>query len=549
MTSQPVPQPDAPALASFSSGEQALSLVNTDHDPCDELAHGQIVADKYRVKAVLGRGGFAVVYDAEHVALRRSVALKVLHRSQGTPHTLIERFAREVRISALVRHPNVLEVYDAGVLADGSPFLVMEKISGLTLYEKLCMEQRLGVEECVNLLGQLLDALEALAARGIVHRDIKPENLMLSRGPSGEIKLKLVDFGIALVRDERIEPRLTMQGTLVGTPHYMAPEQLRCELMDQRVDLYATGVVMYQILTGHLPYEGGTLSALTTNVLRGKAHAITELRPDCPQQFAHIIERALAREPEQRFASASEMQAALAAFRDPPRGSLSADAPLGRVLRRVRRPRELAIAVGLLALGVLLPEQVSFASALRSAFPQTFGGSAGLAEAKADLAVSQPALATLGPLPESEATSPLPTRAHANAGDAPRAMPVRPSASLSTALSERAASAPPVRVHARTVSDESTARGVDAGKAHALVRRGLTLYLHGEIDAAYALYRQASLSAPREAPAFRGLGLCASRLGRRAEAVQAFARYLELASDAADAHLIRARLAGLRAEP
>jgi Flp pilus assembly protein TadD len=122
------------------------------------------------------------------------------------------------------------------------------------------------------------------------------------------------------------------------------------------------------------------------------------------------------------------------------------------------------------------------------------------------------------------------------------------SANLTTALSERAASAPPVRVHARSASDESTARGVDVGKAHALVRRGLSLYLHGEIDSAYALYRQASVSAPSEAPAFRGLGLCASRLGRRAEAVQAFARYLELASDAADAHLIRARLTALRAE-
>ncbi|HEX6244549.1 MAG TPA: serine/threonine-protein kinase, partial [Polyangiales bacterium] len=436
----------------------------------DELAPGYVVADKYAIKAVLGRGGFAVVYDAEHLALRRPLALKVLHRAHGMPHMLLDRFAREVRISALVRHPNVLEVYDAGTLADGSPFLVMEKISGLTLYEKQCMEQRLDLDECIDLFSQLLTALVALAERGVVHRDIKPENLMLTRGPDGELRLKLVDFGIALVRDERIEPRLTLQGALVGTPHYMAPEQLRCEVVDARVDLYATGVVMYQALTGKLPYEGETLSALTSNVLYGSAAALTTLRPDCPPRLAALVERALSRAPEERFQSASEMLEALSCCRDPLRNSVPADAPLTRLLRRMKRPRDLGIAVTLLAMGALVPEQVSFASALRSAFPRAFerGVPAAPADATALAASASPvnAIPSVESLASGEST-------HASA--AASARPASPRSERAPAVASVASSAAVVRTEPRAQAVSSTAsRELD--KARALTRRGLTLY-------------------------------------------------------------------------
>jgi serine/threonine protein kinase len=506
----------------------------------DELSPGYVVADKYAIKAVLGRGGFAVVYDAEHMALRRPVALKVLHRSQGMPALLLQRFAREVRISALVRHPNVLEVYDAGTLPDGSPFLVMEKIAGLTLYEKLCMEQRLGIDECIELFSQLLTALAALAERGVVHRDIKPENLMLMRVPSGEVRLKLVDFGIALVREERIEPRLTLHGALVGTPHYMAPEQLRCDGVDARVDLYGTAVVMYQALSGKLPFDGETLSALTSSVLYGSAAALTTLRPDCPPRLAAVVERALSREPEQRFASAHEMRDALTECRDQLRTSVASPPPLARrLLLRMSRPRDLGIACALLALAALVPEQIGFASVLRSAFSPR---SQPAVQALAPMLVVTPP-AALEPAPADSAPVAREVR-HTEASTAEAALPAA-RASARAEPSARSSGALPLRSDARA-RVEAPAGELD--KARSLARRGLSLYLHGELDAAYALYRQATLLAPSEAPAFRGLGLCASRLNRKAEARRAFARYLELASEAADAHLIRARLGALDSE-
>jgi tetratricopeptide (TPR) repeat protein len=323
----------------------------------------------------------------------------------------------------------------------------------------------------------------------------------------------------------------------------MAPEQLRCELVDARVDLYATGVVMYQMLTGKLPYEGETLSALTSSVLYGSAAALTTLRPDCPPRLAALIERALARAPEERFQSASEMLEALSSCRDPLRRSVASDPPLVRVLRRMKRPRDLAIAVTLLAVAALVPEQVSFASALRSAFPRAFPH--GVAAAP----VSPNALAASAAAADS-APALAPSTASVATSSAPSVAPL-PAASLHAArtasvASDRASNALAARVDGKPQASASTLR--DRDKARALTRRGLTLYLHGELDAAYAVYRQATLLANTEAPAFRGLGLCASRMGRKAEARRAFARYLDLASDAADAHLIRARLSALNSE-
>jgi serine/threonine-protein kinase len=527
------------------SGERPRFELELEH--AQELAPDTVVAGKYRVRSVLGRGGFAVVYDAEHLGLGREVALKVLHRTDGTPHVLIERFLREVRISALVRHPNVLEVYDAGVHEDGSPFLAMEKIHGLTLHQRLAHQQRLSVDDTRKLSLQLLSALVAIGERGIVHRDVKPENLMLSFDPSGEVQLKLVDFGIALVHETAsFAARLTQHGALVGTPHYMAPEQLRCELTDARADLYAAGVVMYQALTGVLPYDGADFPSLTVNVLNGKARALRALCPECPRALARVIERALEREPEHRFPDARSMLEALAAsgaeasVRDSTRETLRS--LVNRARRLKPRPPELMIAAATVGLMTIWTSHAEVAAALRATFADDASAAGEAAEQPAQAAVS------VVPLPLAASAQPaLPT-------------PREPKASAS--VQEPAASAHPVEVpqpaaeisakssaptpRARTQASEGGAEA--SARARTLLRKGLTLYLHAEVDAAYAVYRQAAQLAPNEPAAFRGLGLTASRLGRSYEAQRAFTRYLELAPLAPDARLIRARLAALYSE-
>jgi serine/threonine-protein kinase len=492
-----VTQRDEPASA--ASGERAIHELA--HDP---LAPGQVISGKYRVHGELGRGGFAVVYEAEHLGLRRAVALKVLHRSAGTPTVLLDRFAREVRISALVRHPHVLQVHDVGVLADGSPFLVMEKIHGETLQHHLYLAGRLNIEQTIALSQQLLSALVALAAHGIVHRDIKPDNLMLTCTDSGELLLKLVDFGIALVRDERLEPRLTRHGALVGTPHYMAPEQLRSEVIDARVDIYATGVLMYQALTGRMPFDGEDLCSLTFNVLQGEACSLRSLRPDCPAQLARIVERALAREPERRFPSAASMLAAL----DDVASEHSSLELLARALLRVAARVALGSAV-LAGCLLWIPERKS-ASHVDLATPN-----------QAASAQSEPHLTQLSAEPAGPDVLPW-----VDAVPTTEQLPRSPG---------------------RTSSSATSPRAVDQGRAADLCRKALALYLHGETAAARSAYRQATQADPYEPSAFRGLGLSASRLGKTHEARRAYTRYLELTPEAADAELVRARLAELSA--
>jgi eukaryotic-like serine/threonine-protein kinase len=537
-TSRHLP-PTPRALA--SSGERSLHAGA-------ELAPGTLLAGKYRIKAVLGRGGFATVYDAEQVALSRDVALKVLHRTDVTPSALLERFAREVRISALVRHPNVLEVYDAGVLEDGSPFLAMEKVSGPTLHEWLCRMQRLSLEQTLELAAQLLAALVAIGGQAIIHRDIKPENLMLAPGAGPMPQLKLLDFGIALVREERIAGRLTAQGVLIGTPQYMAPEQLRCEITDARVDVYAAGVVMYQALTGALPHDAADLGALTLCVLDGKLRPLRALRPDCPRRLAKLVERALAPQPARRFPDAASMLAALEVCR-------AEHASRGRPLRegwQSHLPRSRVGRVGLLvcALAAAGGVQAGVAAGVRRALngtpqvdavaaqpgaapPQARAtgepAAAGAASSSAVAAPTLAAAAKYASAPELTAarTTVLGTQVGPDHGK-PQLVPALP------VTAERAERKPAPR--------PGSASAEPAQRARELMNRGLSLYLHANLDAAYAAYRQASQLAPQDPAAFRALGLLGSQLGRNEEARRALARYLELAPDAADAALIRARM-------
>jgi serine/threonine protein kinase len=289
-------RPEAPDEAARDSGVR-MKL----------LPPGTCIDGKYILCDVLGTGGSAVVYAAEQLGLKRLVAFKLYPVGPDMAPKLVQRFQREAELLARVHHENVVAVFDSGSMPDGSPYLVVQCLSGESLAARLSGGP-LPLAEVVDLTRQALHALVALGDAGITHRDIKPDNMMLDRRQDGSTLLKLVDFGVATERRGEIP---CVPKELVGTPNYMAPEQVRGEEADARSDLYALGATVYELLTGRTPHTGETLHEIAAATLFNPITPIRALRPECPEGFAQIITRALAREPDQRFASARDMLSAL----------------------------------------------------------------------------------------------------------------------------------------------------------------------------------------------------------------------------------------------
>jgi serine/threonine protein kinase len=282
---------------------------------------GRTVAAKYVIRRVLGQGGMGTVFEAEHSAIGRLVALKVLHPSRARRRDAIRRFHREARAAAAIGHPNICEVYDLGSLEDGSPYLVMEKLAGETLADRIAVEGGLPFDVVLDILMQVLSALTAAHAKRIVHRDVKPENVFLATRIGLPPTIKLLDFGISKVMAAGSGPTeeldLTRTGMVMGTPYYMSPEQARGDRdLDPRVDIYACGVILYEALTGRRPFIAANYNALLLHILSGAPRPARDLRPALPSGFDPVIEKAMAREREHRYASALEFELALAALRD-----------------------------------------------------------------------------------------------------------------------------------------------------------------------------------------------------------------------------------------
>jgi serine/threonine-protein kinase len=278
---------------------------------------GRLIAGKYRVTQRLGGGGVADVYEAVHEEIGQRFAIKILKPEFAALPEVAERFLVEARAAGAVRHPAAVKIFDLGRLEEGVPYLVMELLDGESVAELLECKWRLPQDQAVALCLHVLDALEAAHQAGVVHRDLKPENVVLVRGPGGEPWAKLIDFGIArLALQEHAALRQTIQGTVMGTPYYMAPEQARGSIdIDGRADIYAVGVMLFELVTGKLPFTGRSATEVLTRALSEPFPSARSLDESITPELELVIRRATERRRERRFASAAEFAEALRPLR------------------------------------------------------------------------------------------------------------------------------------------------------------------------------------------------------------------------------------------
>jgi serine/threonine-protein kinase len=273
---------------------------------------GDVIAGKYRVGRTLGSGGMGVVFEATHVKLEQRVAIKVLKTGARAPHAAA-RLEREARVSARLRSSHVARVMDVDVTTSGVPYIVMEFLEGHDLGEELRSRGPLPVPDVVDWMLQICSAMAEAHALGVVHRDLKPSNLFLAN-EDGRRTIKVLDFGISKVADE---PTTTLTRSVLGTPQYMSPEQVRsAKHIDWRADVWALGVISYELLAGQLPFDGETPTAIAAAIVADAPRSLSVMREDVPKALEAAIWKALSKNVSDRFDSVRAFALAIAQFSD-----------------------------------------------------------------------------------------------------------------------------------------------------------------------------------------------------------------------------------------
>jgi serine/threonine-protein kinase len=277
--------------------------------PAQPRLIGQILGDRYHVLERIGEGGMGTVYLCEHVALGKRVAVKVLRSEFSRDEELVRRFQQEARAASQIGQENIVDVIDFGRTPEGSMYFAMEALEGESLAKIMRREGKLPLERAFPILGQLCKALGAAHARGIVHRDLKPENVIVLRRDDGSDFVKVLDFGISKNGRGPETARITRAGSIIGTPEYMAPEQAAATTVDHRCDIYALGVLAYEMVTGVLPFQGETPLATLLKHQSEPPEPPRKRRPDLPQEAETLILRALVKRPDGRQQTMAEVAA------------------------------------------------------------------------------------------------------------------------------------------------------------------------------------------------------------------------------------------------
>ena len=310
---------------------------------------GALIAGRYRLRRVIGRGGMGTVYKADNVAIGRTVAVKILHAHLADDPITFARFQREARAAASVGHEHIVEILDMGTEPSGAAYLVMEYVRGKSVARALREDGPMSYERAARIAGQVLAGLGAAHGAGIVHRDLKPENVMLTaRGGRADF-VKLFDFGVAAFVDAALSGAddLTPAGRAMGTPSYASPEQLLGQrVRDARVDLYAVGVLLFEMIAGGRPFEGRTLVELCAAVAKQPVPPLAVFVRDAPSGLDAVLGRSLAKAPGDRFQSAREMAQALEPFGAEPWPSEAEPTDTLTLELRELRARELSVGAG-----------------------------------------------------------------------------------------------------------------------------------------------------------------------------------------------------------
>ncbi|MGQ0641685.1 MAG: serine/threonine-protein kinase [Gemmatimonadaceae bacterium] len=356
------------------------------------MAHGTLLnttVGSYRLIDFIGAGGMGEVYRGLDSLNNRLVALKVLNLRQTAPNAL-ERFRNEARIHAAVRHPNIATMYEY-LEFDGAPCIAMEYVDGETIDHRVRTHGAIPTRQALEIFERIVDAVGYLHSRGIIHRDLKANNVKVSE--SGVVKV--LDFGIAKSHDS---PRLTVSGAMIGTPQYVSPEQLHGERADERTDIWALGVVLYEMVTARLPFEADNVAAVMDRVAKATYPAPTRLNPTLPREIDQIIGLCLKAKPEQRYQSADALRTNVRAALEPPRPASGV-----RSLSRLRSSGEMRAAAArrLPAIASMSAAGIAFVFLLYALFSPTPNENTG--DTPKEPANAPPANVTL-PISESAAT-------------------------------------------------------------------------------------------------------------------------------------------------
>jgi tRNA A-37 threonylcarbamoyl transferase component Bud32 len=323
-----MPDPDPPSAFTQPADPKRAELAQADRELTPGVVVGAVIADKYRVLRVIGRGGMGIVVAASQLSLERTVAIKLIRGERVEQSLAVERLLREAKAAASIQSEHVARVLDVGMLDSGVPFIVMEYLEGHDLDTLLRRDGPLPPSLAIDYLLQACEAIAEAHRNGIVHRDLKPANVFIALGPGGSASVKVVDFGISKIVGGLSHESLTQPSRVVGSLFHMSPEQMRGKAVDARTDVWALGLLLFEMLTGKRPYRDAPWPDVCARVLSDAAGPFVVPGDEVPRELSAVIQRCLERQPAGRYQNVAELAVALAPF-----GGHSSRISLERVVR------------------------------------------------------------------------------------------------------------------------------------------------------------------------------------------------------------------------